>query len=254
MRWLLHCNKEQLVLYGTQNLEAPSSPKENLDRNMVKNLNASALSNKSIKKWCEKFKSTGTVENCKVHQPTVLNTQAILDLYIENPKTSLRRCANLFGISHGSVRNTLKKSKFHPYKLKIVQELNANDYATKMTFAEEMIDKILHSQDFLCHLMFSDEAHFHLHGGVNTHNCRYWSNTNPHWTAEKPLHSPRTTVWAAIWDGGIIGPIFLDTNVNGDNYLHMLQSRAFGQPFQHYQIMINSFSCKTELLRIGLQL
>ena len=46
----------------------------------------------------------------------------------------------------------------------------------------------------------------------------------PHWTAEKPLHSPRTTVWAAIWDGGIIGPIFFDTNVNGDNYLHMLQS------------------------------
>ena len=37
-------------------------------------------SNKSIKKWCEKFKSSGTVENCKVHQPTVLNTQAILDL------------------------------------------------------------------------------------------------------------------------------------------------------------------------------
>ena len=106
----------------------------------------------------------------------------------------------MFGISHGSVRNTLKKSKFHPYKLKIVQELHANDYATRMTFAEEMIDKILHSQDFLCHIMFSNEAHFHLHGGVNTRNCRYWSNTNPHWTAEKPLHFPRTTVWAAIWD------------------------------------------------------
>ena len=81
------------------------------------------------------------MENLKVHQPTVLNTQGILDHFIENPRTSLRSCANLFGISHGSVRNTLKKNKFHPYKLKVVQELNASDYAARVTFAEEMRDK-----------------------------------------------------------------------------------------------------------------
>ena len=91
-----------------------------------------------------------------------------------------------------------------------------------MAFAEEMLDNILHSQVFLQHLLFSDEAHFHLNGGVNTHNCCYWSDHNPHWTAEKPLHSPRTAVWAAIWYGGVIGPIFFDTNVNGDHYYAVL--------------------------------
>ena len=30
-------------------------------------LNASTPCNKSIKKWCEKFKSSGTMENLKVH-------------------------------------------------------------------------------------------------------------------------------------------------------------------------------------------
>ena len=34
-RWLFNFNKEQIVLYGTQNQEASSSHKENLDRNMV---------------------------------------------------------------------------------------------------------------------------------------------------------------------------------------------------------------------------
>ena len=181
-------------------------------------------SNKSIKKWHRKLKSTGTVEKPRAHQPTVLDPQPIIDHFKGNPKTSLRRAANILNISHVSVHNILKKHKFHPYKVKIVQELHANDYAARMAFADEMLDKILHSQDFLQHLMFSDEAHFHIHGGVNTHNCRYWYTENPHWTAEKPLHSPRTTVWAAIWDGGIIGPVFFDTNVNGDNYLNLLQS------------------------------
>lgn len=181
-------------------------------------------SNKSIKKWFEKFKSTGTVEKAKVHQPSVLDPQPILDHFIENPKTSIRRVANIFNVSYSSVQRIMKKQKFHPYKIKIVQELTANDYAARMAFAEEMLDRLSHSQNFLRYIIFSDEAHFHLHGGVNRHNCRYWSKNNPHWTAEKPLHSPRTTVWAAIWDGGIIGPIFFDTNVNGENYLNLLQS------------------------------
>ena len=51
-----------------------------------------------------------------------------------------------------------------------------------------------HSQVFLQHLFFSDEGHFHFKGCVNTHNCLYWSDRNPHWTAEKPLHSQRRTV------------------------------------------------------------
>ena len=62
-------------------------------------LNASTPSNKSIKKWYEKFKSTETMENLKAHRPTVLNTQGILDYFIENPKTCLWRCAILFGMS-----------------------------------------------------------------------------------------------------------------------------------------------------------
>ena len=106
-----------------------------------------------------KFKSTGSVENCKAHHPTAINTQEILEHLKENPKTYLRRYANLFGISHTSVRTTLQKHKSYPYKLQIVEQLHPYDFAARMEFAEEMLDKkILHSQVFLQHLFFPDKA------------------------------------------------------------------------------------------------
>lgn len=183
-----------------------------------------APSNASINKWFNKFHTTGSVEAYKIDRTPIVNHAAVIDHFQDNPKTSLRRAANTINISHMSVHRILKKYKYHPYKLKIVQQLNANDFAARITFAEEMLSKIEDSNDYLRHLMFSDEAHFHLHGGVNRHNCRYWTTVNPHWYSEKPLHSPRTTVWAAIWHGGVIGPFFFDDNVNGENYLALLQT------------------------------
>ena len=120
-------------------------------------------SNKSIKKWYRKLKSTGTVEKPRAHQPSVLDPQPIIDHFKGNPKTSLRRAANILNISHVSVHNILKKHKFHPYKVKIVQELHANDYAARMAFADEMLDKILHSQDFLQHLQMKCWTRFCIH-------------------------------------------------------------------------------------------
>lgn len=76
---------------------------------------------------------------------------------------------------------------------------------------------------------FSDEAHFHLHGMVNTQNYRYWASSNPNWYREAPLHSPRLTVFALIGYAGIAGPFFFDGNVNSNNYLQMLQEKVFSK-------------------------
>ncbi|QQP32967.1 Uncharacterized protein FKW44_024168, partial [Caligus rogercresseyi] len=43
-------------------------------------------------------------------------------------------------------------------------------------------------------------------GSVNRQNMRYWSDTNPQKLHQKPLHSPKVTVWRAISSNGIIGP------------------------------------------------
>ena len=58
-----------------------------------------------------------------------------------------------------------------------------------------------------------------IDGGVNRHNCRLWASEKPDWIITTSLHSPRTTVWAAIWQGGIIGPFFFDETVNSQRYL-----------------------------------
>ena len=63
-----------------------------------------------------------------------------------------------------------------------------------------------------------------MHGGVNRHNFVYWSDLNPQWFAEEPLHSPKVVVWATIGVNGIIGPYFFDENVNQECYLHLLQT------------------------------
>lgn len=184
--------------------------------------NKSSPTHKTILKWHQKFISHGTVEDTKHTRPIRIDTIAIINHFRINPKTSQKRASNALNISKSSVQQCLKKNKFHPYKLQIVQQLNVGDYAARVAFAEEILHKIANSPDYLRYLMFSDEAHFHLDGAVNRHNCRYWSDENPKWIAEKPLHSPRTTVWAAIWSSGVIGPFFIDENVTSERYLKML--------------------------------
>lgn len=65
----------------------------------------------------------------------------------------------------------------------------------------------------------------------------------------------KVNVWCAIWDNKIIGPFFFLTNVNGQNYLEMLQQRlvptlnVLGYPhyFQqdgapcHFAIVVRSY-------------
>ena len=95
----------------------------------------------------------------------------------------------------------------------------------RILYAQSQLALMEMNPDFIFNLLFSDEAHFHLHGTVNRHNYRYWSQSNPGWYQEEPLHSPRVTVWAAISSRGVVVPFFFEENINGTNYLEMLQER-----------------------------
>ncbi|GBP58579.1 hypothetical protein EVAR_40862_1 [Eumeta japonica] len=58
------------------------------------------------------------------------------------------------------------------------------------------------------------------YGFVNRQNCRYWHSENL--KHQKPLHSPKVTVWAAISSRGIIGPFFFE-NARGKTSLTWFQ-------------------------------
>lgn len=75
----------------------------------------------------------------------------------------------------------------------------------------------------------SDEAHFYLIGDINNQNCRYWPTENPCEIHEKPLHSPKVSVWCAVSSSRIIGPYFFEENnamvtVTSERYSQILQT------------------------------
>ena len=114
---------------------------------------------------------------------------------------------------------------FHPYKMMMAQELNQTDFANRQNLCENMLEQIAPEAAFFS----SDEAHFHLCGAVNKQNFRYWAERNPRIIQERPLHSPKLTVWCAISQFGVIGPYFFEEDgvtvtVNSERYVAMLQN------------------------------
>jgi hypothetical protein len=95
---------------------------------------------------------------------------------------------------------------FHPYKIQILQQLNARDKEVSLQCCHQPMELLTGNPNLL--LLMADEVHFHLNGIVNKQNFRYWSEHNPHELHERPLHDPKVTVWCGVSAVGIIGPYF----------------------------------------------
>nr|CAI5870216.1 unnamed protein product [Callosobruchus analis] len=76
-------------------------------------------------------------------------------------------------------------------------------------------------------IIWSDEAQFKLNRTVNTHNCVYWCEENPHITIEKAVNLPGVNVWCGLSSRGFIGPFRFEGTVTGSNYLTMLADSIF---------------------------
>lgn len=138
-----------------------------------------------------------------------------------NPHDSLRRRERDSGISRMTIHRIFKDVKFHPYRMSLVQSLEEGDFPRRLDFCNWAID-----QDRLFHrrVLFSDECIFKSDGEVNTWNCRYWSDHNPHWFREVDhQHVWKVNVWCGIIHDKIVGPIFLEENLNGVRYASLLE-------------------------------
>lgn len=142
----------------------------------------------------------------------------------QNPSLFIRKRSQALIIKKSSLHSILKKDlHLKAYKIQLVQELKDTDYANRLNFANEMLQRFNN-------ILFSDEANFQLNGHVNRQNCRYWAVENPIRKHERPLHSPKVVVWAAMWAKGIIGHYFHEDqrgraiNVNSDRYCDMLRN------------------------------
>ncbi|EZA59650.1 hypothetical protein X777_16753, partial [Ooceraea biroi] len=74
-------------------------------------------------------------------------------------------------------------------------------------------------------IKFSDESTFTSDGSVNTWNCRYWAQNNPHWLREiDHQHVWKVTVWCGIIERYVVGPIFFEGNLNGVRYANFIEN------------------------------
>lgn len=192
--------------------------------------NRPPINQSTVSRLLKKFEVTGSVKDSpKTGRPrNATGGDKALDILLavrENPIQSSRVLAATFDVSHQSIKNLFKREKLHPYKLQLLHELNEDDFDRRAEFCEGMMEICNNNNNFARNILFSDEATFNLNGVVNRHNCRYWSNQNPHWYQEAHTQNPqKVNVWAGIVGGRIVGPFFIHGNLNSEKYLDLLRN------------------------------
>jgi transposase len=187
----------------------------------------------AISETVTRFKETGNVnDKARSGRPkTSLSEDKIIDvlaMFTRSPVKSVRKGAAEAGISKSSVYQILKKHKWHPFKVHLIQELNDDDFDRRLQFCTWAQEHIDNDEHFGKNIIFSDEAIFFLNGTVNRHNCRYWAESNPRWSTEGHTQRPqKVVVWCGLWDTKILGPYFFLDQVTCDSYLNMLQDNVF---------------------------
>ena len=191
------------------------------------------ITKSTVSKTLQRFHETGGVKDRpKSERPvSVTNEENSLNLMldvVENPINSTQQRALNHNISRYSIQKITKREKFKPYKIHLLQELSEDDFDRRIQFCKIIMDKLNQNVNFVNHILFSDESTFCLNGHVNRHNCRYWSDQNPHWMEQ--VHTPqpqKTNVWCGIIGGNVIGPYFIHGILNSERYLLLLQDNKY---------------------------
>lgn len=179
----------------------------------------------------EKLKATGSVRaRVRRRRRNVDNEEQIILENVEDPHKSTNKIAQEVGCSQTKVWTTLHTHKLHPYKMISVQELHNDDCDRRMEFCDWILERRQQQPEFEKHIFFSDEATFYLNGTVNRQNYRYWSDTNPCWAEDRRTqNNPKVNVWCGIYNSQVIGPVFIEGNLNGVRYLDLLRQHL--EPF-----------------------
>ena len=190
------------------------------------------LNKRTIYACHERLVQTGTSFNQK--KQTKLsktkdanNIDTVRGILRVSPNKSVNQVKRECGlqVSCSTVYKIIKKElNFRPWKPHYVQELQVNDYARRLLFADQMEAWLRQTPTLLSNILWSDEAVFCVGGFVNRHNCHYWAEYNPHITVEKAQRKPKVTVWCGMTASRIVGPFIIRDTMNAERYLAMLQN------------------------------
>ncbi|GFX64853.1 transposable element tc3 transposase [Trichonephila clavipes] len=166
------------------------------------------------------FEETGSLNVRSGRGKKPVSTEAIekVALQVEEDKssnvlasTSVRRVEEALDLSRSTVQKIMRNIlRYYPYKLQFVQELLPHDFETRHLFSLQFLARLEFYPEWPWNILWTDKAHFHLDGSVNTHNCQIWETDNPHSTLQVPLFSPKVTVWSGFSASFILGKYFFE--------------------------------------------
>ncbi|XP_057658360.1 uncharacterized protein LOC130895195 [Diorhabda carinulata] len=186
------------------------------------------ISQSTVSKIEKKFREIGHIRDAPKSGRPSISEETQLDVLLsvqERPHVTTRELASELNVSKTAVIKTLHKSKYHPYKMQVLQELYEDDYNRRLEFCERLQAMCLENENFVKNIVFSDEATFNLNGEVNTQNYRYWSDVNPHWMREgHTQYREKINVWAGIVGNSIVGPFYIEESLTGERYLQLLHN------------------------------
>lgn len=149
----------------------------------------------------------------------------ILQYFIENPSLSVRKVARISNFSKSYVHKILKKYKMHPYHMNLVQELSDVDLPRRNEFCMWIQEKVAENPNFHRNILFTDECCFSNKIIGNRKNEHQYSFANPHWKKQRMnQHIWSCNVWCGIVNNKIIGPYFLEGNLNSDRYINFIEN------------------------------
>ena len=146
----------------------------------------------------------------------------ILQSVHDNPELSVRKRARETGISKSTISRAIRNLGFRAYRCQVVQELKETDYERRMSFSVEWLEMLERHEEVQDRILWTDECRFGLDETVNTRNCYYYSEMNPHYHREIPLKQEGAMAWCGISSFGIIGPFFFSSTVTAKSYHHLL--------------------------------
>jgi hypothetical protein len=176
-----------------------------------------------IKNLCE----TGSINPRKRNRRKTRTDEAVevavLGAVANNPHLSTRQTESYSGISKTITHRILKRHMFLPYHVSLHQELHGNDFQNQVQFCQWAQQQLQADQNFFQNVLFTEEATFTNHGQVNTRNVHYWAAENPRWLRQvEHQRQWSVNVWYGVTGNRIIGPYFIEGNLNGERYVAFL--------------------------------
>lgn len=168
------------------------------------------------------------------------NIANVRQMIAQNPRVSARRnpMANISSSTFNRI--TRIDLHMHPYRIQARHALQQGDLARRLDFCNWLIGR---GNRFLVNMVIGDEAAFHMNGEVNTWNVRSYAERGHgprNFVYDVAQNRQKITVWVGLTGTGqILGPFFYAGNVNGDNYLDMINTQVIPELHRIYGRMAN---------------